>query len=92
VARGIRGAQPHYARGGRRPAAELRGDDVAADNDISGDAAREAGGPARGGAYADDDERAAEEYVAQREQMGAELVVVVRSLAARPAGVAAPWA
>jgi hypothetical protein len=36
--------------------------------------------------HADDDEQAVREYVAQRERMGAELVVVVRSLATRPAG------
>jgi hypothetical protein len=42
-------------------------------------------------AYADDDERAVEQYVAERERVGAELVVIVRSLAPRPAGKAAPW-
>jgi hypothetical protein len=36
--------------------------------------------------YEDDDEQAVQEYVARRERMGAELVVAVRSLAARPKG------
>ena len=40
---------------------------------------------------ADDDEQAVEAYVAERQRMGAELVVVVRSLARRPAGSPAPW-
>jgi hypothetical protein len=40
--------------------------------------------------YEDDDEQAVREYVARRERMGAELVVVVRSLAARPASQPAP--
>jgi hypothetical protein len=40
----------------------------------------------------DDDEQALEKYLADREQMGAELVVVVRSFAPRPAGRQAPWA
>jgi hypothetical protein len=34
--------------------------------------------------YEDDDEQAVQEYVARRERMGAELVVVVRSLAPQP--------
>jgi len=41
--------------------------------------------------HEDDDEQAVQEYVAHRERMGAELVVVVRSLAPRPAGQKAPW-
>lgn len=41
--------------------------------------------------YADDNECEVEAYVAERERMGAELVVVVRSLAARPVGAAALW-
>jgi hypothetical protein len=41
--------------------------------------------------YEDDDEQAVREYMARREQMGAELVVVVRSLATRPTGEAVPW-
>ena len=40
--------------------------------------------------YEDDNEQAVQEYVARRERMGVELVVIVRSLAARPAG-GAPW-
>ena len=43
-------------------------------------------------AYANDDERAVEDYIARRERAGAELVVVVRSLATRPAERPAPWA
>ena len=42
--------------------------------------------------YEDDDEQAVREYVAQRERKGAELVVVVRSLAIRPPGEPAPLA
>lgn len=42
-------------------------------------------------AYADDDQQELAAYVAQREQMGAEVVVVVRLLATRPAGELAPW-
>ncbi len=42
-------------------------------------------------AYEDDDEQALAAYVAQRERMGAEVVIVVRSLARRPAGAAPPW-
>jgi hypothetical protein len=41
--------------------------------------------------YEDDHEQAVQEYVAQRERKGAELVVVVRSLAARPADQPSPW-
>ena len=41
--------------------------------------------------YADDDERVLQAYVAQRERMGAELVVVVRSLAPRPTADLPPW-
>jgi hypothetical protein len=41
--------------------------------------------------YEDDDEQAVQEYVARRERMGAELVIVVRSLAPRPAVQPAPW-
>jgi hypothetical protein len=41
--------------------------------------------------YADDDEQAVQEYVARRERMGAELVVVMQSLAPRPASQPAPW-
>ncbi len=40
--------------------------------------------------YADDDEQLIKAFVAERERMGAELVVVVRSLARRPDGKAAP--
>jgi hypothetical protein len=43
-------------------------------------------------AYADDEEEALKQYVARRERAGAELVVVVRSLAARPQGEPPPWA
>jgi hypothetical protein len=42
--------------------------------------------------YSDDDQRAVEEYVARRERMGVGLVVVVQSLATRPAASALPWA
>jgi uncharacterized protein YbjQ (UPF0145 family) len=42
--------------------------------------------------YADDDEQALQRYVAERERMGAELVVVVRSLATRTVGQRALWA
>jgi hypothetical protein len=42
--------------------------------------------------YEDDDDQAAQEYVARRERMGAELVVVVRSFALRQPGQPAPWA
>jgi hypothetical protein len=38
-----------------------------------------------------DDEQALREYIAQRERMGAELVVIVRSLAPRPADEPMPW-
>jgi hypothetical protein len=34
--------------------------------------------------YENDNEQALKQYVAQRERMGAELVVIVRSLAMRP--------
>jgi len=43
-------------------------------------------------AYVDDDEQALAAHVAQSQAMGAEVVVVVRSLAPRPAGQPAPWA
>jgi hypothetical protein len=43
-------------------------------------------------AYADDDEGSLKAYVAQRESMGAELLVVVRSLAPRPNDTPPPWA
>jgi len=38
-----------------------------------------------------DDEQAVREYVKRREREGAELVVVVRSLAVRPEGEPASW-
>jgi hypothetical protein len=41
-------------------------------------------------AYADDDEAALQEYVAQRERRGADLVVVVWSVAPRPADEPVP--
>jgi len=51
-----------------------------------------AGDQERRALYEEDDEQAVQEYVARREWAWAELVVVVRSLAARPQGEPPPWA